>query len=129
MESVRTTASNLPISGIQANHFFAKIALKAYVEAAPLDVNNPSSVFPARFDQRRPDAIQPKDVRSSLQLSCSYVLVEVFQTRAHGLCVKISSSCRVRCIATIPKISMHSEIKSSHVNRFALRFGGNMKHL
>lgn len=29
MESVRTTASNLPVGGIQANHFFPQMALKA----------------------------------------------------------------------------------------------------
>lgn len=62
MEQVRTTASDLPVGQIQA-HLFAQMALKAYVEAAALDVDSSPSVFPVRFDQRRPDAIQPYDAR------------------------------------------------------------------
>lgn len=62
MEQARATASDLPAGQILA-HLFAQMALKAYVEAAALDIDNTSSVFPVRFDQRRSDAIQPYDAR------------------------------------------------------------------
>ena len=62
MEQARATASDLPAGQIQA-HLFAQMPLKAYVEAAALDIDNTSSVFPVRFDQRRSDAIQPYDAR------------------------------------------------------------------
>lgn len=83
MEQARATASDLPAGQIQA-HFFAQMALKANVEAAALDIDNTSSVFPVRFDKRRSDAIQLYDARWLLQLTCSFALVQVFQTRARG---------------------------------------------
>ncbi|KAG1390246.1 hypothetical protein G6F57_018452 [Rhizopus arrhizus] len=49
MEQARATASDLPAGQI--------------VEAAALDIDNTSSVFPVRFDQRHSDAVQPYDAR------------------------------------------------------------------
>jgi len=49
MEQARATASDLPAGQI--------------AEAAALDIDNTSSVFPVRFDQRHSDAVQPYDAR------------------------------------------------------------------
>jgi hypothetical protein len=47
MEQVRTAVSDLPVGQSQVDHF-AQMALKAYVEAAALDVDSSPSVFPVR---------------------------------------------------------------------------------
>lgn len=61
MGPARATASDLPAGQIRA-HLFAKMALKAYVEAATLDIDStPRS--PRPFGLRRFDAIQPYDAR------------------------------------------------------------------
>ena len=79
MEQARATASDLPAGQIQA-HLFAEMALKAYVEAAALDIDSTPRSSPSDSTS---DVLTQSNLTMRLSC-CSSLLGQVLETRARG---------------------------------------------